>query len=53
MNSDKFHSHLDKCPQCENNPFNLCLEGQRLLFDCAKETDNKPVVKTINIKSNE
>lgn len=28
---DEFHNHLDKCQQCENNPFNLCQVGAKLM----------------------
>lgn len=31
----EFHVHLDKCLQCANQPFNLCLKGQRLLEKAA------------------
>lgn len=26
-----FHAHLDECERCENQPFNMCPEGARLL----------------------
>lgn len=26
-----FHDHLDVCAQCREDPFNLCVEGQRRL----------------------
>jgi hypothetical protein len=32
-----FHDHLDECPQCMNNPFDLCKKGSELL----KKTMNK------------
>lgn len=28
---NEFHDHLDKCRQCREHPFALCLEGTRLL----------------------
>ena len=31
--ADLFHAHLDVCAWCEEHPFNLCHEGQRLLQD--------------------
>jgi hypothetical protein len=37
----KFHSHLDICLQCRENPFNLCPVGAKLLTDCV----NKPMPK--------
>jgi len=27
---DEFHKHLDKCEQCEKNPWNLCSVGHEL-----------------------
>lgn len=29
--ADRFNKHLDRCPQCKNNPFNLCGIGQVIL----------------------
>lgn len=29
--STAFHEHLDECEQCENQPFNLCPVGAKLL----------------------
>jgi hypothetical protein len=29
--SEAFHRHLDECKQCENQPFDLCPTGTRLL----------------------
>lgn len=26
-----FHAHLDVCSRCRNEPFNLCITGQRLI----------------------
>ena len=26
-----FHEHIDKCSVCEQDPFNLCPEGERLI----------------------
>lgn len=34
--ADNFHDHLDGCSQCRNNPFNLCVEGAKLLRGSAK-----------------
>lgn len=31
LGENKFHEHLDGCPQCENAPFNLCPIGESLL----------------------
>ena len=29
---DRFHAHLDKCTQCDENPLTgMCREGSRLL----------------------
>ena len=44
MNSDRFHSHLDVCRQCEQQPFNLCPSGLRLLTE-AVTNDGKPLWK--------
>jgi len=33
---EKFHLHLDKCQQCREHPFALCLEGSKLLHDTMK-----------------
>lgn len=33
---ETFHGHLDKCPQCERNPFGLCPIGAALLEREAK-----------------
>lgn len=30
---DAFHAHLDACAQCENQSFNLCHVGRRLILD--------------------
>lgn len=38
---DKFHNHLDRCDQCANNPFNLCLIGHLLLKNAVAETADK------------
>lgn len=37
LTADDFHAHLDKCKQCEEHPFNLCPEGQRLMSKLQKE----------------
>ena len=29
--SNAYHTHIDKCQRCANQPFNLCDEGSRLL----------------------
>jgi hypothetical protein len=31
FNQHPFNQHLDTCAQCQDNPFNLCPEGARLL----------------------
>jgi len=28
---ERFHDHLDACPQCRDHPFALCLVGHELL----------------------
>ena len=33
MDADRFHAHLDRCPRCADHPFDLCLEGTRLMRD--------------------
>lgn len=33
---DKFHSHLDVCVQCRDNPFGLCRAGSDLLVQVGK-----------------
>jgi len=32
---DTFHDHLDTCPQCRTQPFDLCEVG-RVLLDAAR-----------------
>jgi hypothetical protein len=32
---EKFHAHLDLCPQCREHPLELCASGHRLLLDMA------------------
>lgn len=27
----EYHAHLDKCKQCEGEPFNLCVEGKKIM----------------------
>ena len=27
----EYHAHLDKCKQCNNEPFNLCLVGAAIM----------------------
>lgn len=34
-NPDIFHAHLDKCAQCREHPFDLCVEGAKLLREAA------------------
>ena len=36
--NNPFHAHLDVCKRCEEQPFNLCKEGYRLL--CKKVASN-------------
>lgn len=36
VDSRDFNKHLDACPQCANNPFALCSEGNRLLYAAVK-----------------
>jgi len=31
----QFHQHLENCERCREQPFNLCSDGQHLLFACA------------------
>jgi hypothetical protein len=33
----QFHSHLDKCSQCSENPFALCTTGNFLLAGCVSK----------------
>lgn len=39
VNLDAFHTHLDDCEKCRDNPFTLCPIGHRLLAGqlCAEE----------------
>jgi hypothetical protein len=30
-NINKFHTHLDECEQCRENPFELCAVGHSLI----------------------
>lgn len=32
-----FYSHLNKCAQCRNHPFELCEDGAELLKESAQE----------------
>lgn len=36
-----FHAHLDECPRCARNPFDLCSEGERLLRAAVEEDDGE------------
>jgi hypothetical protein len=36
----EFHTHLDNCKQCREQPFNLCLIGKNILNKLLKEGDN-------------
>ena len=36
---DKFHEHLNSCQQCENQPFNLCPTGHKLLEEAAQKIE--------------
>jgi hypothetical protein len=33
--AERFHAHLDECPRCANEPFNLCPVGNILLLATA------------------
>ncbi len=33
---DAFHAHVDVCPRCINQPFDLCAEGKALLIEANK-----------------
>ena len=33
----RFHCHLDVCARCREQPFNLCVEGLRLLLKANDE----------------
>lgn len=39
-----FHRHLDKCRQCRENPFALCLLGHALLTGEANEANPKTAI---------
>lgn len=44
MTPNVYHLHLDKCPQCANNPFNLCPLGVRALkIEASKAMNTKRV----------
>ena len=43
---DKFHAHLDVCPQCEKHPFDLCPTGAKLLKEAATY-QNPKLIKQI------
>lgn len=34
---EDFTTHLDRCPQCRNHPFGLCVTGEKLLRRAAEE----------------
>jgi hypothetical protein len=42
---DAFHAHLDFCAQCEQNPFELCPEGQRLLQAAVVDAGRKSMLR--------
>jgi len=42
--TDRFHSHLDECSQCRENPFGLCPIGNQLLVECMSVKDVDPQI---------
>lgn len=44
--ADLFHSHLDLCSRCRNQPFNLCAVGAMLLRASLSE-DEQEFVETL------
>lgn len=36
----EFHAHLDGCMQCEQHPFELCSEGQKIMNSVFHEKTN-------------
>ena len=37
--NEDFHGHLDRCRQCRDHPFGLCVTGERLLKRDAAKMD--------------
>jgi len=37
--ASKFHAHLDICEQCRENPTQLCLRGQNLLYNAVQDLE--------------
>lgn len=35
--AERFHAHLERCPRCEQHPFDLCAYGRLLLEQAAAE----------------
>jgi hypothetical protein len=35
MGVEHFHAHLDACKRCREQPFNLCVTGEKLLKEAA------------------
>lgn len=40
--TQRFYAHLDRCSQCRNHPFNLCVLGGYLLRDAATASGSDP-----------
>jgi hypothetical protein len=43
-----FHQHLDVCEQCRDNPFALCVIGDRLLREAAEAISERPVPTVVD-----
>lgn len=41
--NDRFHEHLDECPHCADNPFELCELGSELLNDAVESMNLPPI----------
>lgn len=47
--ADRFHAHLDACPRCERNPFDLCPQGAALIAAAAGEHPVGPIVEIAKV----
>ena len=41
--NEDFHGHLNRCQQCRDHPFGLCITGERLLKRDAAKLDGSTV----------
>jgi hypothetical protein len=46
----EYHAHLDICKQCAEQPFDLCVRGQKLIREAAKESLDEVVKSKVSPK---